>query len=334
MKRLLYALVVVSIGFGAFKLWSQSPPVCGGIDLFAKLKNEHPRRYDSVLAQAKKVSNGEAVFWRIDREGTKSSYLLGTAHVTDPRVTLLSDITRNAVLGAAVVALEVEEIADEEKRAHASTLYRQNLDLPPGQTLWDFIPDSKESLIQNHPNMTPEIIKRISGYRPWAVTGIVDDLPCEQARRDAGIKLFDEALAELAVRNNIPVVGLETIEEFFERLENMPYDLQVEELLNAAELEIDAEDGYETIISLYSQRLIAAVDPLASGYGPPEELDMKLTKFLDDEMTERNRTMMRRAEDLLAKGNAFFAVGALHLPGKQGLVELIRGAGYKVVPLQ
>ena len=56
--------------------------------------------------------------------------------------------------------------------------------------------------------------------------------------------------------------------------------IQVEELMNAAETGIDdAEDGYETIINLYSQRLITALDSLVSGYGPPEELDMKLTKF-------------------------------------------------------
>ncbi len=334
MKRLLAALVVLLVGIGAFMLWSKSPPVCGGTDLFAKLKNEHPRRYDSVLAQAEKASNGEAVFWRIDREGTKPSYLLGTIHVTDPRVADLPDITRKALLGAAVVAVEVEEIADEEKLARALSLYRQNLDLPVGQTLWDFIPDSKESLIRNHPNMTPEIIEKISAYRPWVVTNIVDELPCEEARKDAGIPILDEALAELAVKSSIPVVGLETVEEFFEQLENMPSELQVQELLNAANTGTDAEDIYETIISLYTQRRVAAVDPLASGYGPPEELDMKLTKFMEDEMTERNRIMMRRAEELLAKGNAFIAVGALHLPGEQGLVELIRGAGYKVVPLQ
>ena len=43
--------------------------------------------------------------------------------------------------------------------------------------------------------------------------------------------------------------------------------------------------------------------------------------------------VVKRAADLLAKGNVFIAVGALHLPGEDGLVELIRKAGYKVTPV-
>ena len=48
---------------------------------------------------------------------------------------------------------------------------------------------------------------------------------------------------------------------------------------------------------------------------------------------KRNRNMAARAAGLLAGGNAFIAVGALHLPGGEGLVELIRQAGYKVTPV-
>ncbi len=36
------------------------------------------------------------------------------------------------------------------------------------------------------------------------------------------------------------------------------------------------------------------------------------------------------AEPLLEEGGLFIAVGALHLPGKKGLVALLREAGYTV----
>ena len=47
-------------------------------------------------------------------------------------------------------------------------------------------------------------------------------------------------------------------------------------------------------------------------------------------VTSRNKVMVERAEPILAKGNAFMAVGALHLPGAEGLVEDFRKAGYTV----
>ena len=52
-----------------------------------------------------------------------------------------------------------------------------------------------------------------------------------------------------------------------------------------------------------------------------------------DLMIKRNRVMQRRAKQLLGKGDAFIAVGAMHLSGDEGLVELIRQSGYTVTPV-
>ena len=44
--------------------------------------------------------------------------------------------------------------------------------------------------------------------------------------------------------------------------------------------------------------------------------------------------MAERAAQYLEKGNAFMAVGALHLPGKDGLVALLRDEGFTVEPVE
>ncbi len=48
---------------------------------------------------------------------------------------------------------------------------------------------------------------------------------------------------------------------------------------------------------------------------------------------DRNRTMYRRLLPILDRGATLVAVGALHLAGKEGLVTLLRRAGYRVEPL-
>ena len=42
----------------------------------------------------------------------------------------------------------------------------------------------------------------------------------------------------------------------------------------------------------------------------------------------RNRAWMPRLQTELSIGNAFVAVGALHLPGEVGLIELLRDIGF------
>ncbi len=55
-----------------------------------------------------------------------------------------------------------------------------------------------------------------------------------------------------------------------------------------------------------------------------------MPQFQEKMITSRNRHMAEAAAKYLDKGNAFIAVGALHLPGADGLVELLRQAGYTV----
>ena len=44
----------------------------------------------------------------------------------------------------------------------------------------------------------------------------------------------------------------------------------------------------------------------------------------------RNVRMVKRMSDLVSRGNAFIAIGAAHLPGDKGLVNLLAESGYKI----
>jgi uncharacterized protein YbaP (TraB family) len=47
-------------------------------------------------------------------------------------------------------------------------------------------------------------------------------------------------------------------------------------------------------------------------------------------IVDRNHRMAERMEPYLRQGGAFVAVGALHLPGDQGLIRLLEQRGYSV----
>jgi uncharacterized protein YbaP (TraB family) len=58
-----------------------------------------------------------------------------------------------------------------------------------------------------------------------------------------------------------------------------------------------------------------------------------MDSFVDNLINRRNRLMVERMATRLAEGNAFIAVGALHLPGDQGILHLLELQGYQVRPL-
>ena len=87
----------------------------------------------------------------------------------------------------------------------------------------------------------------------------------------------------------------------------------------------------ETLIQLYLARKLPTLWALSLELA--EDKERARTVYAEMEKTlinARNRRMRDRALPLLNKGGAVVAVGALHLPGDQGLVALFRSAGFKV----
>ena len=55
-----------------------------------------------------------------------------------------------------------------------------------------------------------------------------------------------------------------------------------------------------------------------------------VSRFEQRLIIDRNRRMVERMDKLLRQGNAFVAVGALHLPGAHGILQLLSDEGYQV----
>jgi hypothetical protein len=331
MKR--FALALAAMLFAGTAA-AQEPPVCTGVNLLDDLKSRDLAKYEAVMKEAAAVPNGEAVLWKIEKDGIKPSHLLGTAHVTDPRVTKGPPGIEELIAASSKVALEVKELADDQAMAMAVLRSAPMMVMPAGKSLWDVIPDTDEDAIRNSPNLPAGAAGTIFGYQPWVVATMLTLPPCEQARDAAGMRSFDDLIARFANRKGVEVVGLETLEEQFAVMSGMDMDLQARYLVETARMSDRAADHLETLLALYSRRQITALMPLMLALEPPTETTKAVFAYVESDLIrKRNHLMVKRAADLLAKGNVFIAVGALHLPGEDGLVELIRKAGYKVTPV-
>ena len=112
---------------------------------------------------------------------------------------------------------------------------------------------------------------------------------------------------------------------------SLPMDFHMKGLVETLKLGDRMDDVIETMIVLYEREDTGMFWPLFRAVLPSSDGDEAgYAAFEETMITSRNRTMAENAEPILAKGNAFIAVGALHLPGPEGLVELFRKAGYTV----
>ncbi len=335
MKRLLStfsALFILTISTQAF---AAEPPVCKGTSVLEAERKKNPQEYDAAMKLAAKVPNGNAVFWKIEKAGVKKadnekpSYLFGTIHITDPRVNDLPDITLNAIKNATVIALELKEVGSKSASTKALMNNLTLTVLEPGGHLWTLMGEENTALVQKELTRRgiPALI--FGGMKPYVPAMMMGAPLCEMKRKAAGIKVLDQRLAEMATQYKIPLVGLEVMREQLEAFSTMPMKAQKAFLVQTAKNGPRGADYLETMIQLYLARkmnVMTGLMALENKQGVAEHFSEVLLK-------KRNHVMVKRGTPLLEKGGAFIAVGALHLPGNDGLVKLFRNKGYTLTPI-
>lgn len=332
---------IIGLGFGVLATASapaaaknESPRACTGRNVLNDLREKDPASFERIMTQARATKNDGAVLWRIERDGKPASYLFGTIHMTDGRITQLSKAVKTAIARARVVALEVTSIspvATAQAIGEASDLVL----FDNGSRLDQMIPPEAFAQVEKELQEAKLPAAMAHMFKPWVVSMILAVGPCERERVAAGLPVLDMAVSARAQDHKIPVIGLETLQSQLEAAASVPMDEQVQ-VLKASLVHSDrADDLRETVLSLYLDRKLGAVMPLqvllAARSG---EVSNDLDGFRTELITKRNRLMRTRALPLLAEGGAFIAVGALHLIGEDGLVQLFRDAGYRVEPVE
>lgn len=307
---------------------------CQGVDMLAELQARAPDAYKAVIEESGQTANTEAVLWRIEKPGIAPSHLLGTMHLSDPRISHLSEREQDIIAHSKSVALEVADLS-EKAVGEAMLKAGHLLVYSDGRTLNTQLSGDEFKIVQRVVAQAgmPEAVSSV--LKPWLITMLLATSDCERKQVASGAKVLDLQVAQEAQKNGLTVKGLETIEQQLESLASISDDQQIDMLKVGLKYADRSDDQMETIVQMYLKRQIGAAMPfqlaLAAESGVPASAFEGFQKAL---LTDRNVRMRDAAEPLLQDGGAFIAVGALHLVGATGLVALLRERGYTVTAVE
>jgi uncharacterized protein YbaP (TraB family) len=312
----------------------QPPALCRGTDMLVEMQTKSPDVYQKVIAESTALPNTEAVFWKVEKAGVPTSYLFGTMHLSDPRIATLSPAVKDAIARSKSVTLEVADLSDKAVAAAMAKMATLII-YTDGQSL-------KKALSEQEYKEVQEIVTKAgmpgelaAAMKPWLVSMLLATSDCERKQLAAGRTVLDLQVAAEAQKHGITITGLETIEDQLGALASIPDDQQIAMLKVGLNFIDRADDMTETLVQMYVKRQIGAAMPFQLALGaqsgmPPSIFD----GFKKSLLIDRNGRMRNAALPLLEKGDAFIAVGALHLPGPTGLVALLRESGYTVTPIE
>jgi hypothetical protein len=196
----------------------------------------------------------------------------------------------------------------------------QQMQMKNGTVLSDLLEVEEYSQIQHYFQDSIGLdLQMLSPIKPFFIASLLFNqiLECQPDS-------YESRLMDLAKKEGKEVFGLETIEAQFSIFDSIPYEKQAKMILSIIKDLPKAKSEFEELVQVYKQ---ADVDKL---YTISKNSSFDIQFESDLMLDQRNRNWITPIKKQMISQPTFFAFGAAHLGGTQGIIELLRKAGYKV----
>ncbi|GGK88947.1 TraB/GumN family protein [Rufibacter glacialis] len=261
-------------------------------------------------------NQGKSLLWKVSGKGIKTSYLYGTFHLVPKDQFALSSKVKQKLIKSQTVVFEVDLDSPQLSRLLSKTM-RMEKPLESLMTAQDyslltsFVKDSLERNMQQFRYIKPGFLgqlllyPKLLGYSPES---------------------YDLALLNMAKKWHKSIYVLETPEEQVALFDQSTLEVQTSQLLNNVKQFDKQRKLMRNLLGLYQQEDLQGLYDLIISQ---EDAQGSNNLLLD----ERNQKWLAPLQDMMKKSPSFIAVGAAHLAGEQGLIQLLRAQGYKVEPV-
>lgn len=260
---------------------------------------------------AQAADNG--LLWKIEAPSGKTSYLLGTIHTDDQRVTEFSPKIIEAFNQTDVFMMETLPPRDP-----SIFMLKQG-------TVAELVTEKEFDQIRDLADFHSMHIEAAMRMKPWLLA-VIFDLP-----KPKSLFSMDELLLAKSEEKLKTIKGLEKTSEHFSVLDSISIDDQMVMLRAVLKRsQKDKERDFEKLLKTYQSgdlKKISDLDEAITGDMLPKALwaNMKI-KLIDERNVGMANGLMTQASD----NSVFAAVGASHLGGEGGILNRLRDAGYKV----
>jgi uncharacterized protein YbaP (TraB family) len=257
---------------------------------------------------------GEGLLWEVRHDGIEPAYIYGTIHVDDADILDLPEPVRTSLEQSRSFVMEMLPAVEDIAKFSSAMFFTDGTRLD--QLVPEDIYNRMVTILGASSNLTAEVIPLL---KPWAAF-IIMSYP---ANMDM---VLDLKLLELAQQNQASVSALETVEEQIAIFNELEVQDQIRILADSVCHYDDTGQDFDKMKSLYTDQDLQGLVTYSQRYRFDDNAvyDRVYARLID----LRNRRMVERMGAVLAGGRAFIAVGAMHLPGEGGILNLLERQGY------
>ncbi|HUM98006.1 MAG TPA: TraB/GumN family protein [Chitinophagaceae bacterium] len=274
---------------------------------------------------AENKENENTLLWKISGNGlTKPSYLFGTMHMLCADDAVLSNNLKNAIAECDDVYLEVDMDNMMEMFGALGKMKMRG-----DTTLKDLLSESEYEKVKKYfnDNNTMMPFGMLQTFKPLLAASMLEQnsLPCEKKA------MMEQVIMEEAEKNNKDLKGLETMAYQAGVLDSIPYKLQAQQLVQYIDSATLGDTDNKQLLEMFDAYRNQDLKKLEAFM---IDTDAGLASFTDILLYQRNANWVTKLREILPEKSLVIAVGAGHLPGEKGVINLLRKGGYKVSPVE
>jgi len=267
-----------------------------------------------------------SLLWKVTgNELTEPSYVFGTIHMIGAEDFFLTDAIKNAFKESDKVVFEI----NMEEMNDMGVLFKLmgKITMEGGKTLKDLLNEEDYKLVQSHfkemglPLMFLEKMKPL--FLSTFASGDIDPTDMQSGK----MKSYEMEFMEMAQVAEKEMDGLETIEFQLSMFDSIPYKDQANMLVDAIKASEKGDDQFARMVEIYKEQNVSKL------YKMIETESEGVSEFEDLLLVGRNKNWIPIMADMMKAKKTFFAVGAGHLGGKNGVIALLRKKGYTVTAI-
>lgn len=267
--------------------------------------------------------DNNTLLWKISGKGLeKPSYLFGTIHMICADDAVLSSNMKKAIRNADEVYLELDMDNFIEMLSAIG-----KMKMSGDTTLQDLLTNEDYEKVKNYFENRQSLLpfSMLETLKPILAASMLEmnNFPCES--RTA----MEDVIMKEAKQHDKEISGLETINYQVSMLDSIPYRVQAQQLVNFISTSGNAEEGKDAkeMLKAYNDQDLGKLEQIIL------KSDPGISSYTEILLFNRNRTWVNKMKDLLPGKSLVFAVGAGHLPGDQGVINLLKKEGYTVEPV-
>lgn len=279
----------------------------------------------AITALAQKNNTENTLLWKISGNGlAKPSYLFGTIHMLCKDDAVLSDSLKSIIKNVKEVYFEVDLDNMFEMLAVMGKMKMRD-----DTTLQDLLSVADYEKVKNYFETKGSMLpfSMLETYKPMLAASTLQQggLPCETTA------MMEQVIMQEAKQHNKSIKGLESMGYQASVLDSIPYKLQAEQLVSYIDNAMkggDEDKELNEMLDAYKSQDLKKLEELLM------KSDPSIANYTDVLLFNRNRNWVEKLKELLPEKSLLIAVGAGHLPGKDGCINLLRRQGYKVTPVK